>query len=623
MSPKATQARFRTIQSLAEHREQLRKRFDTETKRIYLCSGTGCRASGSEAVAEALLKEIDSHGLSGKVELRRTGCHGFCQRGPIVIVQPGNIFYQLVAAEDAPAIIGETLANGRIVERLLYDDPLTAEKIKTADEIQFYSKQQRVVFRHNGKIDPTVIDDYIAADGYEALEKVLSRMKPDEVVEEVTKSGLRGRGGAGFPTGVKWGFCRKAAGEKKYVICNADEGDPGAFMDRSILEGDPHAVIEGMLIGAFAIGARHGVVYVRTEYPLAIVNLGVALDQCRQCGLLGENILGTGLDFDIEIHRGAGAFVCGEETALIASVEGRRGMPTVRPPYPAISGLWGCPTNINNVETWANIPVIITKTAGWFASIGTEKSKGTKVFSLVGKVNNTGLVEVPMGMPLREIVEQIGGGTSTGLPVKAVQLGGPSGGCIPSELMDTPVDYDAITGTGAIVGSGGMVVMDTSTCMVDVARFFLTFTQNESCGKCVPCRVGTKRMLEILTRITEGEGRPDDVERLQRLGEMIKRSSLCGLGQTAPNPVLSTIRYFRDEYEAHIAEKRCPAGACKALVRYGISEENCIGCGACRKACPVSAITGEKKVLHVIDQDTCIKCGMCKQKCKFDAVLVG
>jgi NADH:ubiquinone oxidoreductase subunit F (NADH-binding)/(2Fe-2S) ferredoxin/Pyruvate/2-oxoacid:ferredoxin oxidoreductase delta subunit len=574
-----------------------------------------------------------------------TGCRGFCQAGPVVVVSPNEFFYTAVKPEDVPEIVEKSVLGDEAVERLLYEvsgqrgqssfpaegGPAGAAQKRgmspfpgralTWNEIPFYGKQVRVAMRHNGHVDPCDILDYIARGGYRDLWKALTTLTPVQVIEWVERAGLRGRGGAGFPTGRKWRFTRDAPGTPKFIVCNADEGDPGAYMDRSILEGDPHSVLEGMLIGAYAIGASRAYVYVRTEYPLAVKNLGVALAQARAWGLLGERILGAPFSFEVTIKEGAGAFVCGEETAMIASIEGARGMPRMRPPFPAIQGLWGKPTNINNVETWANVPAIIEHGPDWYAAMGTRTSKGTKVFSVVGQVRNSGLVEVPMGITLGEIVEDIGGGSSSGKPVKAVQLGGPSGGCIPARLFTTRVDYEEVTATGAIMGSGGMVVMDEGACMVDIARFFLQFTQNESCGKCTFCRIGTKRMLEILRRITEGKARNGDLALLEELANAVKQTSLCGLGQTAPNPVLTTLRYFRDEYEAHVKERRCPAGVCKALLTFTIDHETCIECGQCAKACPVHAISGErKKQPFVIDQATCIHCGVCRDTCPVDAI---
>ncbi|HWR40941.1 MAG TPA: NADH-quinone oxidoreductase subunit NuoF [Patescibacteria group bacterium] len=586
---------------------------------VLLCAGTGCVSSGAKKVEAALQVEIAKHGLEKEIKVVETGCHGFCEMGPLVIIYPEGTFYVRVQEEDVAELVENHLLKGRIVERLLYKEPLTAEKVPNYTEIDFYKKQMRMVLANCGHINPEIIEEYIAENGYAALGKAVTTMSPDDVVAEMKKSGLRGRGGGGFPTGMKWEFTKNAKGTKKYVVCNADEGDPGAFMDRSVLEGDPHRVIEGMAVCGYAIGADEGYVYVRAEYPLAIKRLKIAIKQAEDMGLLGDNIFGSKFNFRLKIKEGAGAFVCGEETALLASIEGKRGMPRPRPPFPAISGLWGKPTNINNVETFGNVPQIINKGADWYASIGTEKSKGTKVFALTGRINNTGLAEVPMGITMREIIFGIGGGIQGGKKFKAVQIGGPSGGCLPEHLLDLSVDYDSLIQAGAMMGSGGLVVMDETTCMVDVARFFLNFTKEESCGKCTPCREGTKRMLEILTRITEGDGREGDIELLETLAKNIKATALCGLGQTAPNPVLSTLHYFRHEYEAHIKEKRCPALACPNLITYGI-DEKCKGCGVCRKNCPVGAITGDVKAVHELDQSKCIKCGVCFTKCKFGAV---
>jgi len=589
---------------------------------VLICGGTGCTSSGSRAVREALEAELEKQGLAKEIKTVVTGCHGFCEQGPLVIVYPEGTFYCRVQVEDVPELVEEHLLKGRIVERLLFKEPLTQEKIPHYKEIDFYKKQQRLVLRNCGYINPERIEEYIARDGYVALAKVLSEMTPEEVIEEIKASGLRGRGGAGFPTGLKWSFAAKAPGDKKYVICNADEGDPGAFMDRSILEGDPHSVLEGMLIGAYAIGADEGYIYVRAEYPLAVRRLKIALEQAREMGLMGKNILGTDFSFDLHIKEGAGAFVCGEETALMASIEGRRGMPRPRPPFPAVSGLWGKPTNINNVETWANVPNIIRNGAQWYASIGTEKSKGTKVFALTGKVKNTGLVEVPMGITMRDIIFKIGDGILNDKKFKAVQIGGPSGGCLPEDMLDLPVDYESLTGAGAIMGSGGLVVMDEDTCMVDVAKFFLDFTRAESCGKCTPCREGTQRMREMLQNFSEGKGTLEDLDKLEQLAQTIKDTALCGLGQTAPNPVLTTLRYFRDEYIAHIRDKKCPAGVCQALLSYFIVPDLCRGCTACARVCPAGAISGEVRKPHSIDQEKCIKCGACKDTCRFAAIVL-
>jgi len=576
---------------------------------ILLCRGTGCESSKSPALQTAFEEALE--GMD--VEVKFTGCHGMCQQGPIVVIEPEDIFYSKVKLKDVPVIVEKHIQNNEHVSRLFYQDPATEEKIPTYHEIPFYSRQKRLVLRSCGQINPENMEDSLAAGNYQGLEKALN-MDPVEIVTEVKESGLRGRGGGGFSTGLKWQFCQDAEGDPKYVLCNADEGDPGAFMDRSVLEGDPHSVLEGMIIAGFAIGAKQGYIYCRAEYPLAIKRLQIAIDQAREYGFLGENILKSGFDFDIEIFHGAGAFVCGEETALITSIEGNRGMPRSRPPYPANSGLYGKPTLLNNVKTYANIPLIILNGSAWFAEIGTENSKGTAVFALTGKIANSGLIEVPMGITLREIIYEIGGGVLDGKKFKAVQTGGPSGGCLPESFLDTPVDYDSLIEAGSMMGSGGMVVMDEDTCMVDVARYFLDFTEKESCGKCVPCRLGTKQMLNILEDIVEGRGKPGDIETLEELAKGVKSGSLCGLGQTAPNPVLTTIRYFRDEYEAHIFENACPAKQCKEFITFHITD-TCIGCGLCRRNCPVEAITGEQKELHVIDQDICIKCGVCYEVC--------
>jgi NADH:ubiquinone oxidoreductase subunit F (NADH-binding)/(2Fe-2S) ferredoxin len=589
---------------------------------VLVCGGTGCTSSGSHKVQEELRRELAKQGIEKEVKIVETGCHGFCEQGPLVIVYPEGTFYTRVQPEDVPELVEEHLLKGRIVRRLLYTEPLTQRQVPGYKEIVFYKKQLRIVLRNCGYIDPEKIEEYIARDGYTALAKVLGEMAPGQVIEEITASGLRGRGGAGFPTGLKWSFCAKAAGKKKYIICNADEGDPGAFMDRSILEGDPHSVLEGMLIGAYAIGADEGYLYVRAEYPLAIKRLKIALEQAEALGLMGDNILGTDFCLHLHIKEGAGAFVCGEETALMASIEGFRGMPRPRPPFPASSGLWGNPTNINNVETWANVPHIIRNGAGWYAAMGTEKSKGTKVFALTGKVKNTGLVEVPMGIPMREIVFDIGDGILNDKKFKAVQIGGPSGGCLPEEKLDLSVDYESLTGAGAIVGSGGLVVMDEDTCMVDVAKYFLDFTRRESCGKCTPCREGTQRMREMLEKFSKGQGTLEDLDILANLARTINDTALCGLGQTAPNPILTTLRYFRDEYVAHIRDKKCPAGVCQDLLTYLILTDRCNGCTACVRVCPVSAISGEVKKAHLIDQQKCFKCGACMSKCRFGAIVL-
>ena len=589
-----------------------------------VCGGTGCTSSGSDKIAEAFENQIRTDGLDQEVRVIRTGCFGLCALGPIVVIYPEGSFYSRVKEEDVAEIVNEHLLKGRPVTRLLYDETVENGQVKSLDDTAFYRKQKRVALRNCGVINPENIEEYIAFDGYAALGKVLTEMTPDEVIQCILDSGLRGRGGGGFPTGLKWKFASGNRGQvKKYVCCNAGEGGPGAFMDRSVLEGDPHSVIEAMAIAAYAIGADQGYVYVRAEYPIAVHRLQVAIDQAREYGLLGKNIFDTGFNFDLEIKLGAGAFVCGEETALMTSIEGNRGEPRPRPPFPAVKGLFGKPTILNNVETYANIPQIILKGADWFASMGTEKSKGTKVFALGGKIKNTGLVEVPMGTTLREIIEEIGGGIPNGKKFKAAQTGGPSGGCIPASLIDTPIDYDNLVAIGSMMGSGGLIVMDEDTCMVDIAKFFLEFTVDESCGKCTPCRVGTKRLLELLNKITDGKGTMEDLARIEELADFIKSNSLCGLGQTAPNPVLSTLRYFRDEYIEHIQHKRCPAGVCKALLSYKIDPTKCRGCTLCARTCPAGAISGSVKNPHSIDVLKCVKCGACIEKCKFGAISKG
>jgi len=601
-------------------RDELLDKCVPSAKSIHVCIGPGCTAKGSPKLYELFCEAVKQAGASVEVEAKAVGCHGLCECGPIVIIKPEDIFYQRVEEPDVPEIFRETVLGGRAIQRLLYEDPSTGKKVRKADQIPFYKVQQRIALAHNGLIDPTKITDYIAHGGYKALAKVLTSMTPEEVISEVELAGLRGRGGGGFPTARKWRSCRQAEGSPKYVICNGDEGDPGAFMDRAIMEGNPHSVIEGMLIGAYAIGSSQGYIYVRNEYPLSVKCLKQAIEQVREFGLLGENILGSSFSFDIRINRGGGAFVCGESTALMASLEGHIGEPRAKYVHTVESGLWGKPTNLNNVETWANVPAIINKGGKWFANIGTDKSKGTKVFSLVGKVVNSGLVEVPMGISLRRIIEEIGGGIRDGKQFKAVQTGGPSGGCIPAEHLDARVDFDELTKLGSMMGSGGMIVMDEDTCMVRVAKYFTDFLQKESCGKCTPCREGLAQMLYILDRITDGEGQVGDVERLESLAELLEGTALCALGRTAANPVMSTIRYFRDEYDAHILQRRCPAKECRGLFRYEIDPEVCNACGICLKNCPVGAITGEKKVPHVIDQDKCTLCGNCWEKCPFTAV---
>ncbi len=597
---------------------------------VLICGGTGCSASNSNEIRQHLEKEIEKAGLESEIKVVQTGCFGLCALGPIMIVYPEGTFYSRVTTEDVPEIVSEHLLKGRVVKRLVYDETLQegTDEVKSLSETSFYKKQLRIALRNCGVIDPENIEEYIGVDGYQALGKVLTEMTPDEVIQTILDSGLRGRGGAGFPTGLKWKFASGNRGNvKKYVCCNADEGDPGAFMDRSVLEGDPHAVLEAMAIAGYAIGSDEGYIYVRAEYPIAIHRLQIAIDQAREYGLLGKNIFGTDFSFDIQLRFGAGAFVCGEETALMVSIEGNRGEPRPRPPFPAVKGLFGKPTILNNVETYANIPQIILHGPEWFNSIGTEKSKGTKVFALGGRITNTGLVEVPMGTTLREIIEEIGGGIPNGKKFKAAQTGGPSGGCIPASLIDTPIDYDNLLEIGSMMGSGGLIVMDEETCMVDIARFFLEFTVDESCGKCTPCRVGTRRLLEILNKIISGNGEMEDIQRLEDLCNYIKSASLCGLGQTAPNPVISTLRYFKDEYIAHIVDKTCPAGVCKSLLRYSIDAEKCIGCGKCAKNCPADAIVktdytapGHKLPSLTILSEKCVKCGACIDGCKFGAI---
>ena len=606
--------------------EALRQKLQSKNNRskkklISLCAGSGCGAYGTAKVYEALVAELKKQKLDKKVAVKLTGCHGFCEKGPIMVIHPDGIFYPQLKEDHIPQIVEETVKNGELVKSLIYKEPTTKKKITLEQDIPFYKLQQRIIFGNNGLIDPTSIHDYIAAGGYSALEKALFDIKPNQIIAEVKNAGLRGRGGGGFPTGIKWETCRRQKG-KKYVICNADEGDPGAYMDRSLLEGNPHSVIEGMIIGAIAIGSHEGYVYVRHEYPLAVQNLSTALQKAKNLGLLGNNILGSGFNFDIHISRGGGAFVCGESTALMASLEGNPGRPRAKYIHTVEKGFRDNPSNLNNVETWANVPVIINQGADWYASIGTERSKGTKIFSLVGKVVNTGLVEVPMGTTLRTIIYDIGGGIPKGKEFKAVQTGGPSGGCIPEQFLDLGVDFDELAKVGSIMGSGGMIVMDQDTCMVDVARYFVDFLKDESCGQCNPCREGLKQMLTVLTNICQGRGKDGDIEMLEELGMMMQKFSLCGLGTSAPNPVLTNILYFRDEYEAHIHDKKCPAGVCKPLFHYEIDKENCTGCHVCFRKCPQEAISGEKKKLHLIDQEKCIKCSICYDACKFDAVKI-
>ncbi len=615
--------KIKTIKDLEQSIDsQIHARKSEKRHVLTVSAGTCGQARGSLKVIKSLEKNIKEQNLGDKVKIKVTGCHGFCEAEPNIIVQPQNIFYQKVQPKDAKNITSQTIINNKVIDQLLFTDQATGKKVSNEKNIPFYKKQARIILGDNALIDPTDMNDYLSIGGYRSLVKALSGMTQEDIIETVKKSGLRGRGGAGFPTGYKWEFARKAKGDTKYIICNADEGDPGAYMDRSLLEGNPHRVLEGMLIGAYAIGAGEGYIYVRDEYPLAVEHVSLAISRAEEMGLLGKNILGTDFNFELYIIKGAGAFVCGEETALIASVEGRVGEPLQRPPFPAVNGLWGKPTNINNVETWANIPLIIKNGADWFSRIGINGSKGTKIFSLVGKINNTGLVEVPMGITIREIIYDIGGGIPGGKDFKAVQTGGPSGGCIPKELLDLSIDFESLTEAGSMMGSGGMIVMDENTCMVDVAKYFLNFLRDESCGKCISCREGTQHMWEILTDITEGKGNIGDLEFLEALARTRRDASLCGLGQTAANPVLSTIRHFRNEYEAHLRDKKCPAGVCKELIQYSIIEENCTGCLACIKPCPQEAISGELKKVHVLDQNKCIKCGACYEACNFNAIKI-
>jgi NADH-quinone oxidoreductase subunit F len=606
-----------------EHlREELRTERQNITTTIIICGGTGCQASRSQDVIDSIREELSQQGLDSSVRLCVTGCHGFCEQGPVMVIEPGNLFYCHISPEDAFEIIHLTIMKGKVIERLLYTDPVSGRKVKTESEIPFYQSQDRQILSQNRGVDPCSIEDYIVAGGYSTLFKMTNGVSPEDIIAEIKASGLRGRGGGGFPTGRKWNECKEAFGDEKYVICNADEGDPGAYMDRCVLEGNPHLVLEGMMIGARAVGAQKGYIYVRNEYPLAVKHARIAVDQARELGLLGNNILGSSFSFDVAIARGGGAFVCGESTALMASIEGRVGEPRAKDVHTVVDGLYHKPTVLNNVETWANVPSIILNGSSTFASKGTEGSKGTKIIALTGRIKNTGLVEIPMGTSIREVVFDIGGGGVNGNLIKAVQTGGPSGGCLPVDKFDLPLDFDVLSEAGSMIGSGGMVVMDEASCMVDVAKYFLTFLQDESCGNCLPCRVGIDRMLEIITDITDGRGTPGQLDLLAELGETISETALCGLGKTAPNPVLSTLRYFRSEYEAHINEKKCPAGVCKALITYSIDPDKCNGCGVCLKGCVHQAITGEKKQPHVINVQLCEKCGICRSDCKFDAIQV-
>jgi len=609
----------RDIERLAKEKKGENQRY---TYSITICSGTGCQAGGSSAVISLLQKELISKDLSSKVRIIATGCQGFCEQGPLIVIRPRNIFYCHIKPEDVSEILSETLIGGRIIERLLYRDPVSGRKIVKEEDIPFYRRQNRILLKENRLIDPHKIEDYIARGGYQALGKALTSMSPQEIVEEIKKSGLRGRGGGGFPTSKKWEYCRVAEGEPKYVICNADEGDPGAYMDRSILEGNPHIVIEGMLIGAFVIGARYGFIYVRNEYPLAVERSKIAIEQAKELGLLGSNILGTDFSFEMKVARGGGAFICGESTALMASLEGKVGEPRPKDIHTVEKGFMDKPSNLNNVETWANVPLIIKRGSSWFASKGTKKSKGTKIFALTGHVKNTGLVEVSMGTTIREIIYGIGGGPINGRRIKAVQTGGPSGGCLPESMFGLPIDFEVLTQAGSMMGSGGMVVMDESTCMVDTAKYFLNFLLDESCGKCVPCRIGLSRMLEIIEDVTKGRATFEQLELLEETAETVCEASLCALGKTAPNPIMSTLKHFRSEYETHIKDKRCPALVCEELIHYIVDEEKCTGCGACLRICPYDAITGEKKQAHTINEEKCEKCGICIEQCKFDAVIV-
>jgi len=615
-------SKLNSSRELEHLREQLRRQRQNITTTVMVCGGTGCQASGSSAIIDAVREELSSQGLDLSVRLCVTGCHGFCEQGPVMIIEPGNVFYCHISPEDAFEIVSQTIIKGKIIERLLYTDPVSGKRFQTQFEIPFYRAQNRHLLSQNLMVDPCSIEDYIAVGGYSAFTKVLNGLASDRIINEIKSSGLRGRGGGGFPTGRKWSECKEAPGDEKYVICNADEGDPGAYMDRCVLEGNPHLVLEGMMIGARAVSAQKGYIYVRNEYPLAVKHSRIAVEQAREFGLLGDNILGSSFSFDVDIARGGGAFVCGESTALMASIEGKVGEPRPKDVHTAVDGLYHKPTTLNNVETWANVPSIILNGSSWFASTGSHGSKGTKILALTGRIKNTGLVEVAMGTPISTVVFDIGGGALNGKAVKAVQIGGPSGGCLSVDKLDLTIDFDVLSEVGSMVGSGGIVVMDEESCMVDVAKYFLTFLQDESCGKCVPCRLGIDRMLEIITDITEGRGKPEQLALLEELADTVSQTALCGLGKTAPNPAITTLRYFRSEYEAHINEKKCPAGVCKALIKYSIDPEKCTGCGVCLRACVYGAITGSKKLAHVIDARLCQKCGICRSECKFDAIRV-